>query len=609
LDRDLIARQSDALAHRGPDDRGLWMDPTGRVALANRRLAIIDLSSAGHMPMGDESGRVWITFNGEIYNFAQLRTELERRGHIFCSRTDTEVVLTAYLQWGTSCLERLNGMFAFAIFDGREGGLLFLARDRAGEKPLYYAQTSDGFSFASELTSLMADPALPRRLDLDALNSYLTYGYIGGEMCILRDVRKLPAANAATLDLSSREFKVWRYWALPDSGAPESGDINELTARFDALLCGSVRNRLVADVPVGILLSGGIDSSLVTAAAARVARKLQTFTITFPGYGHFDEGPYARRIAAHFGAEHTELSASEIRPELVEQLATHLDEPHADTSLLPTYIVAELTHQHVPVALSGDGGDELFGGYDDFRRKLRLIELQRDIPQPVRHCLRYAAIHMPVGLKGRNYLASLSSSKAMCAAWASVFDPAARTRVLAPAVCHELDSHITAPEEWHEILMGAAGSALEQLSRLYFQTYLEGILTKVDRASMAVSLEVRSPLLDRNLVEFTYRDVPSRFKLADREKKILPRHLAKRLLPAGLDLDRKHGFSPPMHQWMRDAWQPFVREVLSGVDEKLFNRRHVKWLVDSQTRGYSNSTRIFALLMFELWRRQHNVSF
>src|SRR5882672_5876542 len=308
LSLELVAHMRDTLRHRGPDDEGAWLSLDGRVALGHRRLSIIDLSAAGRQPMVDLSGQLQITFNGEIYNYQDVRRDLEARGHTFRTATDTEVILEAYREWDLACLTRLNGMFGLALFDEPRKRLL-LARDRAGEKPLFYRTDGRSLAFASELKALFVDPACPRALDPEALDFYLTYGYVPGDRCLVRGIHKLPQGHALTFDLGSGAVSVRAYWSLPTEVSVDALSDQERVEELDRLLADSVRLRMSADVPVGVMLSGGIDSSLVTAMAARVSsRRIKTFTITFPGHGTFDESPYARAVAEHFDTEHVELA-------------------------------------------------------------------------------------------------------------------------------------------------------------------------------------------------------------------------------------------------------------------------------------------------------------
>ena len=318
-DRVWLTAGRDAMTHRGPDDFGEWWSADGCVGLGQRRLSIIDLSPAGHQPMLDARGELCVVFNGEIYNYADLRRELRAKGHAFRSQSDTEVIMAAYREWGTDCLSHLNGMFAFALYDGRPRAL-FMARDRAGEKPLFYALTHGTLRFASELKALLADPAFPRRIDPEALDCYLAMGFVPGERCILQDVHKLPPAHALLFNLDDGSLRRWRYWQLPELDVvAASGRVDEaaLLEELEALLADAVRRQLVADVPVGILLSGGVDSSLITAMAVRATPEVKAFTICFPGYEQYDETEHARLIARHFGVEHIRLEAPEATVELV----------------------------------------------------------------------------------------------------------------------------------------------------------------------------------------------------------------------------------------------------------------------------------------------------
>ena len=356
VDRDRLTAMRDTMTHRGPDAAGLWCSEDRRIGLAHRRLAIIDSSPAGEQPMLDPSGDCRIVFNGEIYNYLELRAELEREGVAFHTASDTEVLLAAYRQWDVDCLSRLNGMFAFALFDRRVNRLL-LARDRAGEKPLFYRRDGSTIAFASELKALMADPDCPRRLDPDALDHYLAFGYVPDDMCLLAGVHKLPQGHALVYDLQTGAARTWCYWQLPDAdGAPI--ETAALVDELDRLLLDSVRLRLIADVPVGIMLSGGLDSSLVTAMAARVASgRVKTFNVSFPGHRGYDEGPYARIVAQHFGTDHVEMAAEPATVDLLPRLARQYHEPIADSSMVPTYLVSQMIRREATVALGGDGGD------------------------------------------------------------------------------------------------------------------------------------------------------------------------------------------------------------------------------------------------------------
>lgn len=608
-ERGWLALGRDALRHRGPDDAGEWWSADGCVGVGHRRLAIIDLSPAGHQPMQDALGGLCIVFNGEIYNFADLRQELTAKGHAFRSHSDTEVILAAYAEWDTDCLARLNGMFAFALYDSRRRQL-FIARDRAGEKPLFYARAPGALRFASELKGLMADPALARRIDREALDCYLAMGYVPGERSMLQGVKKLPPAHALVFDLNSGQSRLWRYWQLPElSASAAKGEADEagLLDELEALLEDAVRRQLVADVPVGILLSGGVDSSLVTAMAARTARKVKTFTIRFPGFGQYDETEHARLIARHFGTEHVELVAAESTVDLLPLLARQFDEPMVDSSMIPTYLVSRLVREHCAVALGGDGGDELFAGYPHYNRLLWMRQKFGAIPQSLRLVAsRTAQALLPVGFKGRNWLQGLGTDlRTGLPLIFSLFDRGTRRRLMAGHGAWELVA-----ERIRDERIPVSADLLQCATRMDFGNYLaEQILVKVDRASMLNSLEVRAPLLDYRLIEFAFGKVPSHLKATVNSRKLLLKKLAARVLPREFDRQRKQGFSIPLAAWLRSGpWKAFFRETLLGSDGAVFDHDQVSKLLAGQAKGRVNSERLFALVLFELWRREYRIS-
>jgi len=592
--------------HRGPDEGGQHTEPG--VGLAHRRLSIIDLSS-GHQPLFNEDGSVVVVFNGEIYNFQELAKELAELGHIFRTHSDTEVILAAYREWGADCLSRLNGMFAFALYDGCQRQL-FMARDRAGEKPLFYAFANGVLWFASELKALMANPAFPRRIDPEALDCYLAMGFVSGDRCILQGVKKLPPAHALVFNLEDGQSRLWRYWRVPELAASAAvGCVDEvaLLDELDSLLEDAVRRQLVADVPVGVLLSGGVDSSLITAMAVRASPKVKTFTIRFPGHGQYDETEHARLIARHFGTEHVELDAAESTVDLLPMLARQFDEPMVDSSMIPTYLVCRLIREHCTVALGGDGGDELFGGYGHYNRLLWMQEKLGAVPRSLRlPVAKVAEALLPVGLKGRNWLQGLEVDlQAGLPLIASYFDRGTRRRLMAGQGTWALVA-----ENIRERRIPQSVDLLQRATRMDFENYLtEDILVKVDRASMLSSLEVRAPLLDYRLIEFAFGKVPSRLKATANTRKVLLKKLAARILPPEFDLHRKQGFSIPLASWLQSGpWKAFFREVLLGSGDTPFNHKVVSQLLDGQANGRSNGERLFALVMFELWRREYQIS-
>jgi len=606
LDPEAAIACRDRLAHRGPDDAGLWLSPDHRLALAHRRLAVIDLSAAGRQPMHDTAGRLAIVFNGEVYNFRALRGELESFGHRFISGSDTEVLLAAWRQWGTDCLRRLNGMFAFALHDAGDAVTaprLHLARDRAGKKPLYYRHGRDGFEFASELKAIPG----PHAIDLDALNDYLALGYVAGERCIARGVRRLPPGHHACLDLASGRLTVERYWSLPMRAPDERLTLQTAADHAQALLEDSVRLRLESDVPVGVLLSGGLDSSLVVATAARAgAQPVSTFTITQPG-SPLDEADQAARIARHFGTRHHALALQAPSLDLLEELAPLIDEPLADSSLIPTWLVSRLARRHVTVALGGDGGDELFGGYGDYAQALADARRLRPVPAPLLGAVARIAASLPAGVRGRNRLASLRAGPCQAIVWGSpYFDLELRRRVLRPEAWRAIDAQaggLARPERELERLFSAGCSPLDGMTRTHFGSILpDDFLVKVDRASMAHALEMRSPLLDYRLVEFAFGTLPDRLKVTEQGSRLVQRELARRLLPPDTDFSRKQGFSIPIDAWMRadgerlfERWRPHLPEAICP--------REVRALLAGLHRGRANGARLYALLVLAIAHR------
>lgn len=605
---DWLMRGCDAMTHRGPDDRGLWWSADARVGFGHRRLAIIDLSAAGHQPMLDQTGELCIVFNGEIYNFADLRRELSAEGHGFRSQTDTEVVLAAYREWGADCLMRLNGMFAFALYDSRRQ-MLLLARDRAGEKPLFYHHAGGTLRFASELKALLADPTMPRRIDPESLDCFLGMGFIPGGRCMLQGYNKLPPAHALRFDLRTGDAKIWRYWQLPGLQSTlknHRADETLLIQELEPLLQDAVRRQLVADVPVGILLSGGVDSSLITAMAVRTTSKVKTFTVRFPGHGKLDETEHARIIAKQFNTEHIELDAQPPEADILSRLAAQFDEPIIDSSMIPTFLVTQVVRQHCKVALGGDGGDELFGGYNHYSRLLWMQSRLGWVPRAARLASSMLAERMlAVGMKGRNWLQGLGADlQRGLPLVASYFDTSTRRRLMAnygiwPTVAETM---------WiNRILPGA--DLMQRATRTDFSNYLaEDILVKVDRASMLNSLEIRAPFLDHRLIEFAFSKVPSYLKATPCEKKILLKRLAKRILPPQFDRNRKQGFVIPMTEWLKAG--PF-RDLYHSVllnSNSIFHLKTIRKLLKNQDRGYSNGERLFGLVLFELWRRKYTMT-
>ena len=603
---DLLTGMRDAIAHRGPDAAGIWSAPDGAVVLGHQRLSIIDLSPTGAQPMQNAARSRVVVFNGEIYNHHELRQELASRGVCFVGRSDTEVLLAAYDAWGERCVERLRGMFAFAIYD-QVRNVLFMARDRAGEKPLYWARHRGGLVFASELKALLADPQFPRRLSPEGLAYYLSFGYVPAEKCILEGVHKLQAAHCLTWPLSSGPPVLRRYWDLPDAQADERVSVDELTNELKRLLTRAVSEQLIADVPLAVLLSGGVDSSLVTAIAAQVStHRVRTFTVTLPDDPQLDEAHFARAVASHLGTEHVELPLDQSSVDLIEKLAAQYDEPIADSSMIPTYLLARTVSRHCKVVLGGDGGDELFGGYRSYQSVLRRDQLQRSLPAFVRMAIAGAARSLPNGAKGRNSLMALEGTMAESIAQSAVWTDASAFAGTSPW----LAAHFTGqpPKSWRRDLVENARGLPGAAMAADFRSYLpEDILVKVDRAAMLCSLEVRAPFLDQRVIEFAYQRVPNRLRANASERKILLKSLARQLLPPELDIDRKQGFTIPISKWLTPnvvtQWSEECREQIAAILSAEALRRLV-----APGRNLAAEHGLFAAMLLTSWMRQYRIS-
>lgn len=606
VDRDALIRRRDRLGHRGPDDAGLWLSRDNRVALGHRRLAVIDLSPAGHQPMLSEDGRYAIVFNGEIYNFRTLRNELQQQGCRFHSDSDTEVILTAYCAWGESCLSRFNGMFAFVIYDcGDQNNppSLFFARDRAGKKPFYYFYDNQNFEFASELKAISHAGGV----SLVALNYYLALGYIPGEHCFIEGVKKLPPAHAGRLNLSTFDLNTWRYWQLPPNRPSQNANGEMLADEVEALLNDAVALRMISDVPLGVLLSGGLDSSLIAAIAAKQSPSpIKTFTLSLPG-NKLDEASYAQCVADYLSTDHhvLELTAPSLAD--LETIAPFIDEPLADSSLIPSYLISRLTRQHVTVVLGGDGGDELFGGYYHYPLALASQRQLGWVPQPLLNGISQLAGLLPAGIKGRNRLASLRGGPLEQQIWGSpYFDITLRRRILNQDHVRQLESQLEHPELMLLNLFDTGKDAMDCMTRADFGCILpDDFMMKVDRASMANSLEARTPFLDYRLVEFAFSKIPSNWKVQDRETRRVQKILAKRLLPSQLDTHRKQGFSIPLDDWLKADNCQLLRSYLPYLPDCI-NRDEIERLITGLFSGRANGARLYALLVLGIAMKNNN---
>ncbi len=608
IDADILRQMAAAIAHRGPDGAGFFIEPG--VGLAHRRLSIIDLEG-GRQPLGNEDGSIQIVFNGEIYNYQQLRRDLEAAGHQFRTHSDTEVIVHAYEQFGDDCVQHLRGMFAFAIWDGRQRRML-IARDRVGIKPLYIRRDGEKLLFGSELKTVLAYPGATRELDPLALDEYLNFGMVPGSRSIFRGIDKLLPGHVLTVDVASWTVQQRKYWQLefqPD----ESFSVADWQAAILDKLRESVRLHMVADVPVGAFLSGGIDSSVVTGLAFEAASvPLQTFSIGFKE-ARFNELPFARDVARHFGTTHIEEVISPDAASLLPQLAQFYDEPFADSSAIPTFLVSQLAAKHVKVVLSGDGGDEALGGYSRYAHDLREASIREHLPPWLRRFvlsnlarLWPKADWLPRHLRLKTFLTNLSlTPDAAYANTLSLCRLPKRHQLLSADLVHSLRDHDAGHLAVAAYRNAPPGDALAGMIQADMATLLpDDYLVKVDRASMANGLEVRPPLLDHEFLELCAR-VPSRWKIHQHETKWLLREVARRLVPSSI-IDRpKQGFEIPLDQWLRGPLQSMFQElVLNGNSAigGLIDQRVASSLLTEHRQGIGrHGSTLWSLLSLATW--------
>jgi asparagine synthase (glutamine-hydrolysing) len=601
----LLKQMCDVIRHRGPDDDGFLLKQG--VALGMRRLSIIDLAG-GAQPISGEDGSVTIVFNGEIYNFHELRGQLEAHGHSFKTNSDTEAIVHAYEEYGPACANYLRGMFAFAIWDDQTREL-YIARDRVGKKPLYYTlTTSSTLVFGSELKSILEHPDVKREINLEALDAYLTLGYVPDPLSIFRNVHKLPPGHYMTF--SSGCLAIKQYWDFKFEPA-ESRRAEDYLEELRALLDESVRLRLISDVPLGAFLSGGIDSSTVVALMARhMNQPVKTFSIGFHE-DSYNELKYARLTAKKLGTDHHEFFVTPQICDVIDELVWHFDEPFADPSAIPTFMVSKLARDHVTVALSGDGGDELFAGYTHYvvQQSRRAFSA---LPKALRKgIMRPLSYRLPHGAWGRNYLHNISLDPIdRYLDSLSYFTELGKTSLYTSDFQNALDETDQVARNFHEYASRVkTGEPLDQLLYIDSKTYLPGdILTKVDRMSMATSLEVRVPLLDHKLIEFVTK-VPASLKLAGSETKQLLKRVAKDLIPAEILHRSKQGFGVPLEEWINRQLRDRIRETLR---EPLTRQRgyvksdYVDLILDEHHKGRrDHSQPLWSLLILELWHRRY----
>jgi asparagine synthase (glutamine-hydrolysing) len=605
VDREVLEAMTDAVAHRGPDAAGYHLAPG--IGLGHRRLSIIDLST-GDQPLTNENGTVWTVFNGEIYNFAEVRAELLAHGHRFRTGSDTEVIVHGYEQWGERCVEKFRGMFAFAVWDATARRLL-LARDRLGVKPLYYAEIPGrGIVFGSELKSLLEDPDVPRNWRPDAIDAYLTLLYIPAPATIYKGVHKLEPGHVLIAEKGS--IRTSRYWDLQFTGEGDAVREEEYLERLDALLAESVALRQIADVPLGAFLSGGIDSSAVAAYMVQTsARPPLTISVGFD-HARYDELAHAKRVAEHLGCEFHPMTVTPDIVSLLPKLAWHFDEPFADSSAVPTYYVSKAARELVTVALSGDGGDELWAGY----ARHRVEDWEQHARKTLGPATAVAGMlgrALPLSVKGARALRHLGSDPGQAYALKhayGMFEPDAKTRLYSSDFTSSLRG--ADPFARFREIYGRCRS-LDPVDRgLYtdVHTYMvDDILTKVDRMSMAVSLEAREPLLDHKLLEFA-ATVPVSLKIKNGRGKYLLRKALEKKIPRDILERGKQGFEAPIGEWLRGPLAPMADSLLLDGrlrDRGVLNDREVSRLWTEHRDGRADHRhRLWQLMMLELWFRQ-----
>jgi asparagine synthase (glutamine-hydrolysing) len=600
--RALVHRMCDVIRHRGPDDEGLYV--SDGVALGMRRLSIIDLST-GRQPIHNEDRSVWVVFNGEIYNFQSLRRTLEAAGHVFYTATDTEVIVHAYEQWGGAAIQRLRGMFGLAIWDSRARTLL-IARDRVGIKPMHYAAVDGRLYFGSEIKSLLEAPDLPRDLDLNALDHFLSFLYTPRDGSIFEHVRKLPPGHLLTWKEGS--VTIERYWQLAAS-EDFKGSEDDAIEQLRAVLADAVHSHLVSDVPLGAFLSGGVDSSLVVGLMHQTSgKRVKTFSIGF-NEPAFDELEHARRVARHFETDHHELVVEPDGVQILDRLVSHFDEPFADSSAIPTWYVSEMARRHVTVVLSGDGGDELFGGYDRYLPHPRVVAFDRYGPPGARRIAAAAAAALPHGARGKNFLRHVGrDDRGRYLDAIRFFGSDEKPALLSQEVRRRIDGNAERRLSRH-FERYARLPWPSQMMRFDAETYLpDDVLTKVDRMSMAHSIESRVPLLDNDVVAFA-SSLPAALKIKAGRRKHVLKEVAATLLPRDLLDRRKQGFGVPLGVWFRGNLRELFSDTLlaaKSLQRGYFQPAFVRRLVEEHVSGRRDHTlRLWQLVVFERWHRQY----
>jgi len=627
VERPVLEEMTSTLRHRGPDDEGICIIRTSnsnlctskvQVGLGHRRLSIIDLSEAGHQPMANEKETIWITYNGEIYNYPDLRKDLINKGHVFSSNTDTEVIIHGYEQYGEDIFKRLNGMFSFGLWDDSIKSL-YLVRDRYGQKPLYYYHSGKHILFASELKSLLKHPLIKREIDINNLSRYLAFEYVPAPYSIIKGVNKLlPGHFLKWKDGESRTTPFWKICFNPNdrNGFHHTG---ELESCLIDLLKKSIKRRLMSDVPLGVFLSGGIDSSAIVALMSELLPpdNIKTFSIGFTEES-FDESTYARGIADLFGTKHYEqiLTPGKML-EILPEVWDFMDEPFADASIIPTYLLSKFTREHVTVALGGDGGDELFAGYDPFiaHAAARYYEkvpgyVHDHVIVPIVNRLPVSTANISLDFKMKQFLKGIPYERAIRnQVWLGSFTKEEQRKIFSYDFSHNLNGFDPYGDIYNSLQKTNLRDQIDEIIYLYSRFYLaDDILVKVDRASMANSLEVRSPFLDVDFAEFS-NSLPSFFKIRKLCRKYILKKAIEYKLPRNILKRKKKGFGVPLAKWFKGELKPIIMETFSPNkirEDGIFDIKSVQNLLDDHLKGKKdNRKQIWTLFMFQMWKERY----
>ena len=608
VEGELLKKMTDVVQHRGPDDFGYYLNPEKNLGLGFRRLSIIDLQK-GHQPLSNEEGTIWIIFNGEIYNFLELKCLLENKGHKFKTKTDTECIVHGYEEYGEEIFTLLNGMFSIAIWDGKNHKLI-LARDRAGEKPLYYFYKNNIFIFASELKSILLHPKVSKEINGFALDEYFSYGFISAPNSIFKNIYKLEAGHY--LVFKNLKIKKSKYWEI-NLNKKYDGDYESSKTEVFKLLNDSVRQKMNSDVPLGAFLSGGIDSSIVVALmATNSTSKIKTFSIGFEE-SEYDERYYANLIAKKYDTEHTELVIkSDYSLEKIEKIINNFDEPFGDSSAIPTFSVSELTRKYVTVSLSGDGGDELFGGYNNYTEFFRRKKQFEKIP----YLMKFVLSNIPDNFrlnKRLNRITELAGAKNDASVFINLLTLISEVEKK-NLYCENIKKLVDHSDiNTKDIKYQYFENSLDYINKMLYSDFMhylpDDILVKVDRMSMLSSLESRAPFLDHNLIEFVF-SLPGDWKIKNGNKKDLLKESLKDLLPNEILNRNKRGFNVPINHWFSsDLYEYASKKLLSKESKKFFNLNAVnKYLLEHKSNKKDNSTQIWLLLVFILWAEINQIT-